>query len=104
MITTSLPIANGRLFGLIPDPSLSLRVRVTNGDAKPGWYLERTLAWTGYAIETIVDDALHAGLRGHVEITVPSEMSFASIAWLEGQFAHLRRRGVAVDILVSGRT
>lgn len=102
MISSASTTTKGRLFGAIPDPSLTLRVRVTTGDARPGWYLERTLAWTTYAIETIVDDGLHAGPGGRVDVIVPSEMSFAAIAWMEDRFSGLRDRGVTINILMSG--
>ena len=103
MLPIDTTVTNGRLFGIIPDPSLTLRVRVTNGDAHPRWYLERTLAWTAYAVETIVDDALHAGAGGRVEVTVPSDASFAAVAWMSARFASLRARGVKVRLLMAGR-
>jgi len=103
MIHSDATATNGPLFGVIPDPSLLLRVRVSTGEPKPRCVLERTLAWTAYAIETIVDDGLHAGSRGRVEITVPNGTSVAAVAWMAARFASLRERGVGVEILVSGR-
>jgi hypothetical protein len=80
------------------DPHVKLRTRISAGDARPGWYLERSLAWTPYAIETITDDAIHAGPGAHLELTVPYDMGRAEVARLQSGLAALRAKGVRLSI------
>jgi hypothetical protein len=91
-------VTRGRHTRRASDPHVKLRTRITAAEARPGWYLERSLAWTAYAIETITDDAIHAGPGAHLELTVPYDMGRAELARLRSGLAALRARGVRLSI------
>jgi len=75
----------------------TIRVRITAKRAPEG-YVERSLPWTPYALETIWEDAVHAGSGSVVDVTTPYGTPRSSIARLEQRFAPLRYRGVRVRV------
>jgi len=76
----------------------TLRVRITTGNSPNGCYVERSLPWTPYALETIWDDAVHAGSGSVVNVTLPQGTARGSIVRLEQRLAPLRYRGVRVRV------
>jgi len=80
------------------EDTANLRVRITAKGAATGWYVERSLPWTPYSLDTIYEDALHAGSGSVVNITAPEGTPRGSIVRLEQRFAPLRYRGIRVRV------
>src|SRR5262245_42587473 len=74
------------------------RARILAPTRAPGWYLERILALSPYAVETVTEDILRAGAGARLEVTVEQPTSAATLAWLQDRFGKLRRRGIMVDV------
>ncbi len=60
--------------------------------------LERVLALTPYAVETLVEDALRAGAGARLEVTVAAETDPRTVASLAERLSVLGPRGVAVAV------
>ncbi len=56
--------------------------------------LERRGWLTGYAAETLADDALHAGAGARVDVHVPA----TAVSAVDACFDWLRRRGIALAV------
>ena len=98
---TLAEFADECLRGFVPDSTLALRARVTNGDGAQRWYLERTVPCTPYAIETICEDAVQAGPGARVDVTVAADPASPVLAWIERRFAVLARKGILVRLSVA---
>jgi hypothetical protein len=85
-------------FAADPENPPMLHVRIAAKGGPDRWYLERSLPWTPYALETIWDDAVHAGHGCVVDVTMPQGTPRKSIIGLEQRFAPLRYRGVRVRV------
>jgi len=83
------------------DGGSALRVRISPGNSPAGWYMERSLPWSPYALETIWDDAVNAGSGSVIDVITPHGTPRSSIARLEQRFAPLRYRGVRVRVRVA---
>ena len=77
---------------------VTLRARILAPDDPPGWYLERNVPLTPYAVETIAEDARHAGRGARVELTLARDVSTSVLAWLRHRLGALRQRGIVVDV------
>ena len=53
---------------------------------------------TPYVVETISDDARHAGSGARLEITVPSGAPLAAVDRVRRCFEHLAPRGIEIDV------
>jgi acyl carrier protein len=80
------------------DPRIMVRVRITDAGAHEGWYLERALGLSPYAVETIAEDARHAGPGARVQLSLPASAEAEAIDWLDQRVAPLRRHGIEVDV------
>ena len=74
----------------------SARVVPAAGDS--GRSLQRAGWLTPYAMETIAEDALHAGPGARLEVTLPSSVSDTELALLRDEFAWLGERGVQASV------
>jgi len=63
-----------------------------------GGVLECAEWLTPYAVETIIEHALHAGPGARLEVTVAEDGGDAGFRQVQQQFARLSGRGVAVDV------
>jgi len=86
------------------DEPPTLHVRISAREGSNHWYLERSLPWTPYALETIWEDAAHAGHGSLVDVITPEGTPRSSIVTLEQHFAPLRYRGVRVRVRTDSAT
>jgi two-component system, cell cycle response regulator CpdR len=66
----------------------------------PRGYTSRCGRITPYAVEALIDDALHLAGHGRLELRVGRELDQDDLAWLEGRLARLDARGVKVRLVV----
>jgi len=76
-----------------PEP-LAVRARLVT----PHGELRRVEAFTPYAAETIVADALAAGRGADLELTLPAEATDGDVGRIRARFAWLVDRGVGVHV------
>lgn len=79
---------------------VSARVIPAEGSGRP--VLERNEWLTPYAIEAIVDDALHAGRGSRLEVSLAGNAPAADVARVAERFQALSARGVEVQIRRDG--
>lgn len=81
----------------VPEPDAPVWVRVLPASAGlPA--VERAIELTPYAIQTISDDALHAGPGARLELDVPAGCSDGVVVAVQQRFARLGERGVHVNV------
>lgn len=78
----------------------SARVIPAEGSGRP--IFERTEWLTPYAIESIVDDALHAGRGARLEMSLAASTPAADIARIAERFQALSTRGIEVQVRREG--
>lgn len=80
----------------------TVRARVTAaGDPDLGM-LERSVALTPCAVETLTADALYAGPGSTLILTASPDADDATLDWLWGRFIRLDRHGVAIVVRRDG--
>lgn len=75
-------------------PPVCVRILRSSG----GKQLVRSLIFSPYAAQTIVEDALRAGPGARLEVTVPDDTADAVLAHIEEALARPRAAGVAVGV------
>jgi acyl carrier protein len=72
--------------------------RVVSSRGEASGEIQRVGLLTPYTAETIAEDALRAGPGARLEVAVPPDVSDASLAELQDEFAWLGTRGVQVSV------
>lgn len=68
------------------------------GSATGGKLSQRGGWLTPYEVETLFSDALWAGRGAQLDVAVPARTSDAGVAWIQGRFDRLRKRGIGVRV------
>jgi len=79
-------------------PPIEAWARVISARGDASGEIQRAGWLTPYTAETIAEDALRAGRGARLEVAVPSDVSDAGLARLQGEFAWLGERGVQVSV------
>jgi acyl carrier protein len=72
--------------------------RVVPSEGRSGGILERGGWLTPYTVETIAEDALHAGRGARLEVTVAASTEDTGLARVQDDFACLGERGIVVTV------
>jgi len=70
--------------------------RVSEAGGRPA--LQRAGCLSPYTAQLIVDDALHAGRGGILEVLVAQDCDDPTLARVQNRFAGLRDRGLTIDV------